>query len=704
MEAINLSQTSLKILSVFFANPGRKFYTNELIRETGLYPNSVQVALKTLEKQKVLLGAFYGRLRLYQINPKYDFIDELRGIIGKSSRSFKSEDLEKIPLERKWKKIMSRRGSVPFVSEWLGGLKRGMKQYVEQNQVFAWYNSVTGGVYYNWGELERSGLILKEKFERDSLFATTILKKFRNACKNLLDSAKGMKSLNLPNLTKSQLFQNLIRYQNCLADLIPFLAIPLAIENLLEDEIKEELDKVLNKRGQSERRDKYFEILVAPSRQDFDQQKEALRVAADFKKYGMNGQVKEEIVKYASRYCWLPLEAYIGEPLPDSYFEDEIKYLAKKNKSPLTEIKRIEGFEIKRQRQIKETLKKLRINPLFGKKVRLLQEYIYLRTFRIKIQSKANYYHTPLLYEIASRMELDKKEIIYLSYAEILSWLKHDYGRKSGYSYESLKKEIAKRMSGWAILMWKGKIRIITGVEKIIEAMERCRIVAPTPAMGRVVKGNPACRGRVTGRVKIVRKLSELSKVEEGDVLVAKMTTPDYMLAIHKAVAIVTDEGGVTCHAAIVSREFNLPCIVGTRNGTQVLSDGDIVEVDADNGVVRMVEDVEVDENIKIIPGKTAYKGKVRGPVRIILDAGDFPKVQEGDILVAPQTTPEYLSSLYKVKGFVVDEDSITSHAMLYAKALRLPSLIATNFARNVLQDGEMVELDATNGVLKRLK
>jgi phosphoenolpyruvate synthase/pyruvate phosphate dikinase len=207
----------------------------------------------------------------------------------------------------------------------------------------------------------------------------------------------------------------------------------------------------------------------------------------------------------------------------------------------------------------------------------------------------------------------------------------------------------------------------------------------------------------VTGRVKVVRKLSELNKVENGDVLVAKMTTPDYMMAIHKAVAIVTDEGGVTCHAAIVSREFNLPCIVGTKNATQVLSDGDIVEVDADHGIVRVVEDVEVDENIKEIFGKCAFKGKVRGPVRVVFDASDFSKVQEGDILVAPQTTPEYLSTLYKVKGFVVDEDSLTSHAMLYANALKLPSLIGTNFARNVLQDGEMVELDATNGVLKRV-
>ena len=327
----------------------------------------------------------------------------------------------------------------------------------------------------------------------------------------------------------------------------------------------------------------------------------------------------------------------------------------------------------------------------------MLQEYIFLRTYRKNAICQAHYYHLPLLYEVGNRLSLGSDEIKFLSYQEMLD------GLKGKLSVNQLKNRVREREKGWAVLMLNGKARTITGVEKIIETMERYRIVSPGPQAVKVIKGNPACRGEVTGRVKIIRKLSELNKVEEGDVLVAKMTTPDYMLAIHKAAAIVTDEGGVTCHAAIVSREFNLPCIVGTRNATQILADGDVVEVDADNGVVRVVEAVDVDEKIKQIYGKTCFKGKVRGAVRIVLDAHDFPKVKEGDILVTSQTTPEYLSSLYKVKGFIVDEDSLTSHAMLYAKALKLPAIMGTQFARNVLTDGEKVELDATNGVIKRI-
>jgi phosphohistidine swiveling domain-containing protein len=92
----------------------------------------------------------------------------------------------------------------------------------------------------------------------------------------------------------------------------------------------------------------------------------------------------------------------------------------------------------------------------------------------------------------------------------------------------------------------------------------------------------------------------------------------------------------------------------------------------------------------------------VRGRARVVLDAADFTKVKQGDILIAPQTTPEYLSSLYRVKGFIVDEESLTSHSALYGKALRLPSIMGTEFARNVIQDGEEIELDATNGLIRR--
>lgn len=99
-----------------------------------------------------------------------------------------------------------------------------------------------------------------------------------------------------------------------------------------------------------------------------------------------------------------------------------------------------------------------------------------------------------------------------------------------------------------------------------------------------------ASRGLASGKVKLVFLPQDLDKVKKGDILVSPMTSPDFLSGIKKAAAIITDEGGILCHAAIVSREFGIPCITGTKIATKVLKDGDMVEVDANNGIVKIVE------------------------------------------------------------------------------------------------------------------
>ncbi len=101
-----------------------------------------------------------------------------------------------------------------------------------------------------------------------------------------------------------------------------------------------------------------------------------------------------------------------------------------------------------------------------------------------------------------------------------------------------------------------------------------------------LVRGSAASPGVAFGTVRIIRDPSEVSRVEPGDVLVAEMTTPDFVPGMKRAVAIVTDRGGRTCHAAIVSRELGLPCVVGTNSGSAELKDGQQVTVDGSSGII----------------------------------------------------------------------------------------------------------------------
>jgi pyruvate,water dikinase len=104
------------------------------------------------------------------------------------------------------------------------------------------------------------------------------------------------------------------------------------------------------------------------------------------------------------------------------------------------------------------------------------------------------------------------------------------------------------------------------------------------------IKGTVASVGKVRGKAVIIKDYNDLDKEYNNCILVSVMTSPDITPAIKKAKAIITDEGGITCHAAIISRELNIPCIIGTKNATKVLRDGDLVEVDANRGIVKILK------------------------------------------------------------------------------------------------------------------
>jgi pyruvate,water dikinase len=118
-----------------------------------------------------------------------------------------------------------------------------------------------------------------------------------------------------------------------------------------------------------------------------------------------------------------------------------------------------------------------------------------------------------------------------------------------------------------------------------LERVPKMQPVEP-PVEKVLLSGLAASPGRVSGRVCILRSADESAKLRDGDVLVAQMTSPDWVPTLRRACALVTDGGGMTCHAAIVSRELRIPCVVGTREATRKLRDGEVVTIDGKKGQV----------------------------------------------------------------------------------------------------------------------
>jgi len=119
-----------------------------------------------------------------------------------------------------------------------------------------------------------------------------------------------------------------------------------------------------------------------------------------------------------------------------------------------------------------------------------------------------------------------------------------------------------------------------TGYRFIEEAVE---------GSGGVLTGQTACPGKVIGPAKLLYTTNDLAKVKVGDIIVSPMTTANFMPALKKAAAIVTDEGGIICHAAIVAREMNKPCLIATKAATKIFQDGDLLELDAGVGWVKKI-------------------------------------------------------------------------------------------------------------------
>jgi pyruvate, water dikinase len=134
-----------------------------------------------------------------------------------------------------------------------------------------------------------------------------------------------------------------------------------------------------------------------------------------------------------------------------------------------------------------------------------------------------------------------------------------------------------------------------------------------------ILQGLAASPGIASGKVKLIENIEDLYKIQKGDILVTKMTNPDMVVSMQKSAAIVTDDGGLTAHAAIVSREMGIACIVGTDNATEILKDGDIITVDGYHGKVYKGKVGKEDK--KQVEEVTAH---TKTKIKVIVDLPDF--------------------------------------------------------------------------------
>lgn len=326
-----------------------------------------------------------------------------------------------------------------------------------------------------------------------------------------------------------------------------------------------------------------FSILSAPVDSSFinEEEYDLHKIGAIIKKKGFkNGSLKqfvnnkEELADmledHLKKYFWIK-SSYAGyNKYSFEEMEKEIKISVKQRK--------IDSFLTKNKKEKEKLFKKYKFTTeiiAIAKLTEILikwqdQRKIYTLTF-VALANK-------ILREIGDRTNVDY-ELLKYSYSKEFSAILRNKFKTS---------ELRKRREASLFIYKKGNIiSIITGKEAK-DFLQKVSVVDIKGA--EEITGITASLGRAMGKVKIIMSSKYIEKVEKGDILVAPMTRPEHLAGMKKAAAIVTDDGGITCHAAIVARELGIPCIIGTKIATKVLKDGDVVEVDAGKGEVRIIK------------------------------------------------------------------------------------------------------------------
>ncbi|MDO8642802.1 MAG: PEP-utilizing enzyme [Candidatus Woesearchaeota archaeon] len=277
--------------------------------------------------------------------------------------------------------------------------------------------------------------------------------------------------------------------------------------------------------------------------------------------------------RHAETYFYVDNSWELTKVLTEKEFMARLNEILKQDEKEIeTEIRYLETDWGKKQ---EELIKKYGIPKSLVTVLYLFRNLFMLRDKRKKHSLINNHFYDMFFSRIA--------EILGIPLGEVVTILAEDINKKT--TAGDIRKKIRERKEFFLEEYTSKKTTWYAGkeAEGIVEELQK------TFANHGEIKGTTACPGKAQGIVRIIKGEAHFSKFNEHEILVAPMTRPEYVPLMKKAAAIVTDEGGVTCHAALISRELKVPCIVGTQIATRRLHDGELVEVDADKGIVRVI-------------------------------------------------------------------------------------------------------------------
>ncbi|MDD4902050.1 MAG: PEP-utilizing enzyme [Patescibacteria group bacterium] len=398
-------------------------------------------------------------------------------------------------------------------------------------------------------------------------------------CADLIKFTQGVYRAELAKKTDRELLKLYLIYRKKYVTTYAYGWFPNALEgteyyftNLLKKYLA---GKIKNHQGRLEN---YLNILITPIKDSARVKEEIglLRLGLKAKEKGVKS-IEPELNRHYQKYCYIPF-GYDGPAWDKKYFSGRLNGMLGENFDFTARLEEMERQKIELEAQRHKIIKEFGLDKdkdyyfLFN----LAREVMYAKDYRKDVLYQSHYHLDKLIREIGRRLLLTPIQVKHIMPDEMRRALVE---RK--YSEGELNERIKYSV------IWVGDKKLKLYVGQPAKAFVK-KYVMPEKKITGVgeFKGECAYRGKVRGIVKLVINSADMAKVEDGDILVSPATNPNLLPAMKKCGAIITDKGGITAHAAIVSRELKKPCIIGTKIATKVLRDGDLVEVDAERGVV----------------------------------------------------------------------------------------------------------------------
>jgi phosphohistidine swiveling domain-containing protein len=314
----------------------------------------------------------------------------------------------------------------------------------------------------------------------------------------------------------------------------------------------------------------------------FDSQLDLLRIGEEIQvKKIKKDVIEKELKKWLSQYGHIPAN-FCDEPWSLVDAKNQLREMLRKDCRQ--ELLNFKKEHLEKVKAAKALLKKIN-NSEVTMLARALQEGTFLNEYRKNKISKASVMVREIFKKIKVMAGLKSwQDCFYLTAFEIKDIL-------SGKKVDAKKIIRARKVVAFLVgdngavkfLSKSATMKLLKNIKSIHSNKEKAAKALEN------IKGVGASRGKVRGIVKVILGANDFSKLKPGDILVAAMTSVDFVPIMKKAAAFITNEGGITSHASIVAREMNKPCIIGTKIATKVLHDGDMVEVDADKGAVKIL-------------------------------------------------------------------------------------------------------------------